>query len=47
MWASNTTAALGPITGFDPFQQQQQQIFAVTDLNFSPKWELNFGVAWV
>lgn len=25
-------------------QQQQQQIFAVTDLNFSPKWEFNFGV---
>ncbi len=24
--------------------QQQQQIFAVTDLNFSPKWEFNFGV---
>src|ERR1700677_373725 len=36
--------ALGPITGFDPLQQQQQQIFAVTDLNFSPKWEFNFGV---
>ena len=36
--------ALGPITGFDPLQQQQQQIFAVTDLNVSPKWEFNFGV---
>ena len=36
--------ALGPITGFDPLQHQQQQIFAVTDLNFSPKWEFNFGV---
>ena len=36
--------AVGPITGFDPLQQQQQQIFAVTDLNFSPKWEFNFGV---
>jgi hypothetical protein len=23
---------------------QQQQLFAVTDLNVSPKWELNFGV---
>lgn len=23
---------------------QQQQIFAVTDLNVSPKWEINFGV---
>ena len=36
--------ALGPITGFDPLQQQQQQIFAVTDLSLSPKWEFNFGV---
>jgi hypothetical protein len=36
--------APGSITGFDPLQQQQQQIFAVTDLNFSPKWEFNFGV---
>ena len=35
---------LGPITGFDPLQQEQQQIFAVTDLNVSPKWEFNFGV---
>jgi len=25
-------------------RQQQQQIFAVTDLNVSPKWEINFGV---
>ncbi|HWB31699.1 MAG TPA: hypothetical protein VG714_00850 [Acidobacteriaceae bacterium] len=24
--------------------EQQQQIFAVTDLNVSPKWEINFGV---
>ncbi len=36
--------AVGPVTGFDPLQQQQQQIFAVTDLNVSPKWEFNFGV---
>jgi hypothetical protein len=36
--------ALGPVTGFDALRQQQQQIFAVTDLNVSPKWELNFGV---
>jgi hypothetical protein len=26
------------------FRQQQQQIFAVTGLNVSPKWEINFGV---
>ena len=23
---------------------QQQQIFAVTDLNVSPKWEINIGI---
>jgi hypothetical protein len=34
----------GPITGFDPLRDQQQQIFAVTDLNFSKDWEFNFGV---
>lgn len=38
--------SLGPITGFDPLIQQQQQIFPVVDLNVSPKWEFNFGVGW-
>jgi hypothetical protein len=27
-----------------PLREQQQQLFAVTDLNVSPKWEINFGV---
>jgi hypothetical protein len=36
--------AVGPITGFDPLGKEQQQLFAVTDLNVSPKWEFNFGV---
>ena len=36
--------SVGPITGFDPLQDQQQQVFAVTDLNLSPDWEFNFGV---
>jgi hypothetical protein len=36
--------AVGPITGFDPVRDQQQQIFVVTDLTVSPKWEFNFGV---
>jgi hypothetical protein len=36
--------AVGPVTGFDPLRQQMQQIFAVTDLNFSKDWEFNFGV---
>ena len=36
--------ALGPLTGFDPLRDQQQQIYLVTDLNLSPNWEFNFGV---
>ncbi len=36
--------ALGPVTSFDPVQDQMQQIFAVTDLNVSKDWEFNFGV---
>jgi len=36
--------SVGPVTGFDPLREQQQQIFAVTDLNFSKDWEFNFGV---
>ena len=36
--------SVGPVTGFDPIHDQQHQLFAVTDLNFSEKWEFNFGV---
>jgi hypothetical protein len=36
--------SVGPITGFDPVHQEQQQLFAATDLNLSEKWEFNFGV---
>src|SRR5580658_8492700 len=36
--------SVGPVTGFLPISQQEQQIFAVTDLNFSKDWEFNFGV---
>lgn len=36
--------ALGPISGFDPIAEQQQQIFPAIDLNVSPVWEINFGV---
>jgi hypothetical protein len=36
--------ALGPVTGFDPLKDQQQQIFPAIDLNLSPRWEFNFGV---
>jgi hypothetical protein len=36
--------SLGPITGFDPVQDQQQQILPAIDLNLGPNWEFNFGV---
>ena len=36
--------ALGPVTGFDPLREQQQQIMPTVDLNLSPNWEFNFGV---
>ena len=36
--------SLGPVTGFDPIAEQQQQIFPAIDLNLSPRWEVNFGV---
>jgi hypothetical protein len=36
--------AVGPLNSFDPVHDQQQQLFVVTDLNLSPKWEFNFGV---
>jgi hypothetical protein len=37
-------ADYGRLGDFDTLHYQQQQIFAVTDLNVSPKWEINFGV---
>src|SRR5580704_7637554 len=37
-------ADYGQIGSFYTLRQQQQQIFAVTDLNVSPKWEINIGV---
>jgi hypothetical protein len=36
--------ALGPVTGFDPLAEQQQQILPAIDLNLGPSWEFNFGV---
>jgi hypothetical protein len=36
---------LGPLSGFDPIAQQQHQIVPALDLNLSPDWEFNFGVA--
>jgi hypothetical protein len=39
-------ASLGPVGHIDPWSQQQQQIFPVVDLDFSPNWEFNFGVGF-
>ncbi len=36
--------AFGPVDGFLPPSQQQQQFFPAVDLNVSPKWEINFGL---
>lgn len=36
--------AVGPVTGFDHFSEQEQQFFPAIDLDVSPKWEFNFGV---
>ena len=35
---------LGPVGNFPPTSQQQQQLYAVVDLNVDPRWEINFGV---
>jgi hypothetical protein len=37
-------ADYGSLTQIDPLREQQQQFFLATDLNVSPKWEINFGV---
>ena len=36
--------SLGPITGFDAFYLQQQQIVPTIDYDFGPNWEFNLGV---
>jgi hypothetical protein len=36
--------AFGPVGGFDPPPEQEQQLFGAVDLNVSPKWEINLGV---
>ena len=35
---------LGPVGNFAPTRQQQQQLYAVVDLDLDPRWEFNFGV---
>jgi hypothetical protein len=37
-------ADYGQLADFYSLHNQQQQIFVVTDLNVSPKWEINIGV---
>ena len=44
MAASSITLDYGPLGNFDSLHEQQQQLFVVSDLNVSPKWEINFGV---
>ena len=39
-------ASLGPLSGFDPYNQQQHMIFPVVDLDLGPEWEFNFGVGF-
>jgi hypothetical protein len=36
--------SLGPVTGFDPLSQQEQQIVPAIDYDFGPNWEFNLGV---
>ena len=36
--------SMGPITGFDPIRDQQQQIIPAIDLDLHEDWEFNFGV---
>ena len=36
--------ALGPVTGFDPLREQQQQILPAIDLVLSQNWEFNAGL---
>ena len=37
-------ASYGDFRSVSSLHNQQQQIFVVSDLNVSPKWEINFGV---
>jgi hypothetical protein len=36
--------AYGPIIGFDPMRDQQQQFLPAIDVDFGKNWEFNFGV---
>jgi len=36
--------ALGPVTNWDPYNQQQHQLFLALNVDFGPAWEFNAGV---
>ncbi len=36
--------SVGSLTGFNPFNIEQQQFFPSIDYDFGPAWEFNFGV---
>jgi hypothetical protein len=36
--------SVGPVTGFDPLRDQEQQFVPAIDVDFGPQWEFNFGV---
>jgi hypothetical protein len=36
--------AYGPLTGFDPLREQEQQFFPTIDVDFGPQWEFNAGL---
>jgi hypothetical protein len=38
--------SLGPVLSWSPLDEEQHQIFPTLDLNFSPNWEVNFGVGF-
>jgi hypothetical protein len=38
--------SIGPLDKFQPYESQQQQLFAAIDLDWSPDWEFNAGWGW-
>ncbi|HET7789393.1 MAG TPA: hypothetical protein VFK78_01200 [Gemmatimonadales bacterium] len=38
--------AMGPLSGFDPAAEQEQQVFPALDLNLSPDFEFNLGLGF-
>jgi len=36
----------GPFGSFEPLNQAAQQLYVVSNLNVSPKWEINFGTGF-